>query len=265
MDHMTEHRPHTATRQHDYIPAFGKDALLPFYDLLTRVLGMGRSYDTLVAQAELADGLRVLEIGCGTGNVTVRVKRADPGADVVGTDPGPPGARPGATKSTWTVRDSLRARICAGASVRGRRIRSRAVIDDASPSGRRRKSRCRSRDSSRLASRRHPAHRRHRRAYDGSRWLRSAADAPQSAHFWKPRRCDPATIAVGRVRLHRGGLAAPSPGRPAHLLSRYAPDLTRTSVRVCTEFDGVSSATDARRRSTSGSGAGSRTPRRSSG
>lgn len=58
---MTEHHPHTATRQHDYIPAFGKDALLPFYDLLTRFLGMGRSYDTLVAQAELADGLRVLE------------------------------------------------------------------------------------------------------------------------------------------------------------------------------------------------------------
>jgi len=50
---------------------------------------MGRSYDTLVAQAELADGLRVLEIGCGTGNVTVRVKRDEPGADVVGADPDP--------------------------------------------------------------------------------------------------------------------------------------------------------------------------------
>ena len=89
MDLMTEHRSHTAARQHDYIPAFGKDALLPFYDLLTRFLGMGRSYDTLVAQAELADGLRVLEIGCGTGNVTVRVKRDEPGADVVGADPDP--------------------------------------------------------------------------------------------------------------------------------------------------------------------------------
>jgi ubiquinone/menaquinone biosynthesis C-methylase UbiE len=89
MDHMTEHHLHTATRQHDYIPAFGEDALVPFYDLLTRVLGMGGSYGTLVAQAELADGLRVLEIGCGTGNVAVRVKRADPGADVVGIDPDP--------------------------------------------------------------------------------------------------------------------------------------------------------------------------------
>jgi ubiquinone/menaquinone biosynthesis C-methylase UbiE len=88
MDFMTEHRPGSATR-HDYIPAFGKDALLPFYDLLTRVLGMGRVYDELVAQAELADGLRVLEIGCGTGNVTVRAKRGAPGTDMIGLDPDP--------------------------------------------------------------------------------------------------------------------------------------------------------------------------------
>jgi ubiquinone/menaquinone biosynthesis C-methylase UbiE len=85
---MTEHRPHLAA-QHDYIPAAGRDALLPGYDLLTRLLGMNRVYDTLVAQAELGSGLRVLEIGCGTGNVTTRVKRAEPGADVVGTDPDP--------------------------------------------------------------------------------------------------------------------------------------------------------------------------------
>ncbi len=85
---MTEHRPHSVT-EHDYIPAAGKDALLPGYDVLTRLLGMNKPYDALVAQAELAPGLRVLEIGCGTGNVTTRVKRAEPYADVVGTDPDP--------------------------------------------------------------------------------------------------------------------------------------------------------------------------------
>jgi ubiquinone/menaquinone biosynthesis C-methylase UbiE len=85
---MTEHHPHSATR-HDYIPAAGSDAFLPGYDLLTRVLGMNRVYDTLIAQAELADGQRVLEIGCGTGSVTVRAKRANQGAHLTGLDPDP--------------------------------------------------------------------------------------------------------------------------------------------------------------------------------
>ena len=88
MKHMTEHRPHTAT-EHDFIPAAGRDAFLPGYDLLTRVLGMNAVYDAFVAWAELTDGLRVLEIGCGTGNVTVRAKRAAPGADLTATDPDP--------------------------------------------------------------------------------------------------------------------------------------------------------------------------------
>ncbi len=88
MEHMTEHRPHSVT-EHDFIPAAGRDAFLPGYDLLTRVFGMSKPYDALVAQADLAPGLRVLEIGCGTGNVTTRVKRAEPYADVVGTDPDP--------------------------------------------------------------------------------------------------------------------------------------------------------------------------------
>jgi len=88
MGHMTEHRPHTAT-EHDYIPAAGRDAFLPGYDLLTRALGMHKGYDALVAQADLTAGLRVLEIGCGTGNVTLRAKRAAPSADVVATDPDP--------------------------------------------------------------------------------------------------------------------------------------------------------------------------------
>jgi ubiquinone/menaquinone biosynthesis C-methylase UbiE len=89
MENMTEHRPYSGAREHDYLPAFGKDALLPCYDLLTRALGMGKAYDALVTQAGLADGLRVLEIGCGTGNVTVRAKRAAPGSELVGTDPDP--------------------------------------------------------------------------------------------------------------------------------------------------------------------------------
>jgi ubiquinone/menaquinone biosynthesis C-methylase UbiE len=90
---MTKHHPHSATQdvggRHDYLPAAGRDAFLPGYDLLARLLGMSRVYDTLIAQANLADGLRVLEIGCGTGNVTVRAKRAHAGAELIGSDPDP--------------------------------------------------------------------------------------------------------------------------------------------------------------------------------
>ena len=56
MDFMTKHHPH------DYLPAAGHDALLPSYDLLTRLMGMPKVYDTLIAQAELADWYRAATV-----------------------------------------------------------------------------------------------------------------------------------------------------------------------------------------------------------
>jgi ubiquinone/menaquinone biosynthesis C-methylase UbiE len=93
-DHvMTKDHPNSVTKswgnRHDYLPATGHDLLLPGYDLLTRLLGMRPAYDTLVAQAELFDGSRVLEIGCGTGNLMPKVKQAQPGARLTGIDPDP--------------------------------------------------------------------------------------------------------------------------------------------------------------------------------
>jgi ubiquinone/menaquinone biosynthesis C-methylase UbiE len=84
-DHL---HPHTYGR-HDYLPAAQHDALLPTYDLLSRVLGIAKVHQTLIAQAELADGQRVLEIGSGTGNLTLRAKHSRPGIDVIGVDPDP--------------------------------------------------------------------------------------------------------------------------------------------------------------------------------
>src|ERR1700739_269390 len=93
MDIMTEHHPHSAIRvmrsPHDYLPPPGHAVLLPAYDLLTRLFGFNRVHEKLIAQAELADGHRVLEIGCGTGNLTLRVKRAHPSVEVIGSDPDP--------------------------------------------------------------------------------------------------------------------------------------------------------------------------------
>jgi ubiquinone/menaquinone biosynthesis C-methylase UbiE len=90
---MTENHPDSATgpdrQSHDYLPAAGRDAFLPFYDLLTRLLGMARVYDALIAQADLTDEMSVLEIGCGTGSLTARMHQAYPRATIVGTDPDP--------------------------------------------------------------------------------------------------------------------------------------------------------------------------------
>jgi ubiquinone/menaquinone biosynthesis C-methylase UbiE len=90
---MTENHPDSATRPdrhgHDYLPAAGRDAFLPFYDLLTRLLGMPKVYGKLIDQAALTNGMSVLEIGCGTGNLTARAHQAHPRATIVGVDPDP--------------------------------------------------------------------------------------------------------------------------------------------------------------------------------
>lgn len=88
---MTKDNPNPMTtrmgNKHDYLPATGNDLLLPAYDLIARVLGMMPGYDMLAGQAELFDGARILEIGCGTGNLTTRIMRVQPDAHVTATDP----------------------------------------------------------------------------------------------------------------------------------------------------------------------------------
>ncbi|KWX68325.1 class I SAM-dependent methyltransferase [Mycobacterium sp. NAZ190054] len=90
---MTEKSSHrlTATwgNDHDYLPAAGRDIFLPAYDVLVRVLGAHPAYDELIAQAELTGDLDVLEIGCGTGNITLRAVRAGASARITAVDPDP--------------------------------------------------------------------------------------------------------------------------------------------------------------------------------
>ena len=71
----------------DYVPAMGHDRLLPLYDLLHRLLGVASVHRPLVDQAGIRSGHRVLEIGCGTGNLVLLTKRLHPDAEVVGLDP----------------------------------------------------------------------------------------------------------------------------------------------------------------------------------
>jgi ubiquinone/menaquinone biosynthesis C-methylase UbiE len=76
-------------RARRYLPAMGRDRLLPLYDPLTRLLGVRAAHRRLADQAELGSAARVLEIGCGTGNLALMVKRTRPQLDVAGLDPDP--------------------------------------------------------------------------------------------------------------------------------------------------------------------------------
>jgi ubiquinone/menaquinone biosynthesis C-methylase UbiE len=78
-----------STTRKDYLSAAGKDWLLPFYDLFTRLLGVGAVHNMLLHQSAIESGHKVLEIGCGTGNLTLLAKRLNPDAHFVGLDPDP--------------------------------------------------------------------------------------------------------------------------------------------------------------------------------
>ncbi len=72
-----------------YVPAAGSDWLLPFYDPLSWLIGARDLHRVLIEQADVRPGQRVLEIGCGTGNATLLLKRLHRDVDVAGLDPDP--------------------------------------------------------------------------------------------------------------------------------------------------------------------------------
>ena len=72
-----------------YVPAAGWDWLLPLYDVFAWLMGSEAAHRQLVEQANIEPHHRVLDIGCGTGNLTLLIKRRQPPAEVVGLDPDP--------------------------------------------------------------------------------------------------------------------------------------------------------------------------------
>jgi SAM-dependent methyltransferase len=78
-----------STNEKPYLPAAGSDWLLPFYDLFTRLTGVRAAHRRLLEQAALQPGYRILEIGCGTGNLAILARRLNPSVEVLGIDPDP--------------------------------------------------------------------------------------------------------------------------------------------------------------------------------
>lgn len=73
-----------------YVPALRFHALTRFYDPVLAVLLRDHVWKSrLVAQAALRPGMRVLDLGCGTGTLTILLARSCPGATVVGLDVDP--------------------------------------------------------------------------------------------------------------------------------------------------------------------------------
>lgn len=76
----------TNYRADKFIPALGNDRLTQLYDPLLWFMRERRFKTELVVQAQISNGSRVLDVGCGTGTLAIMIKKLHSQADVIGID-----------------------------------------------------------------------------------------------------------------------------------------------------------------------------------
>ena len=73
-----------------YLPALRFRALTPLFDRVVRATTReSRLKQELLEQASLRNGLAALDVGCGTGTLSIMIKRDHPGCRVTGLDADP--------------------------------------------------------------------------------------------------------------------------------------------------------------------------------
>jgi ubiquinone/menaquinone biosynthesis C-methylase UbiE len=78
------------TQKEQYIPALRFEWLTPLYDpLLKWGMREDKFKHRLIERAGIHAGQRVLDLGCGTGTLTLMLQQGIPGADVTGLDGDP--------------------------------------------------------------------------------------------------------------------------------------------------------------------------------
>jgi len=74
-------------RGRPFLPGMGRTWLLPLYDVFTRLAGVRALHQRAVEVAGIAPGQAVVDVGCGTGNLSFAVLAAHRDVRVTGLDP----------------------------------------------------------------------------------------------------------------------------------------------------------------------------------